>query len=58
MMPLLKGLIEDESGQDLIEWGLIAAMVGLGSTAVMKSYNIDIGVVFNRIGTQLTNATQ
>ena len=58
MTQLLKGLLADESGQDLIEWGLIAAMVGLGSTAVMKSYDIDIGQVFNSIGNRLTNSVQ
>lgn len=56
MKQLFKRLVADESGQDLIEWGLIAAMVGLGSVAVMKSYRIDVGVVFNKIGNQLTNA--
>ena len=56
MTKLLKNLAADESGQDLIEWGLIAAMVALGSVAVMKSYNTNLDTVFNKIGNQLTNA--
>ncbi len=56
MMQLLKSLVADESGQDLIEWALVAAMVALGSVAVMKSYKTDLGSVFNQIGNQLTNA--
>jgi pilus assembly protein Flp/PilA len=52
----LKSLVADESGQDLIEYALVAAMVALGSVAVMRSYNTSLDTVFNKIGTQLTNA--
>jgi pilus assembly protein Flp/PilA len=56
MKQLLKRLVADESGQDLIEWALVAAMVALGSVAVLKSYNTNLDTVFNKIGNQLTNA--
>jgi pilus assembly protein Flp/PilA len=56
MKQLLKRLVTEESGQDLIEWALIASMVALGSVAVMKSYNTNLDTVFNKIGNQLTNA--
>jgi pilus assembly protein Flp/PilA len=56
MKQLLKSLVAEESGQDLIEWALVASMVALGSVAVMRSYNTNLDSVFSKIGNQLTNA--
>jgi len=56
MKQLFKSLVTEESGQDLIEWALVAAMVALASTAVMRSYNTNLGSVFNKLGNQLNNA--
>jgi len=56
MKQLFKSLVADESGQDLIEWALVAAMVALGSAALLRSYNTNLDSVFNKLGTQLTNA--
>ncbi len=33
-----RSLLHDESGQDLVEYALIAAVIGLGATATMKSF--------------------
>jgi pilus assembly protein Flp/PilA len=44
---LLKNLITEDSGQDLIEYALVAALVGLGSVAA-------IGVSPIRSGTPST----
>lgn len=52
----LKNLVTDDSGQDLIEYALIAAMIALGADAVMKGLNTDIGKVFNGLGNELTSA--
>jgi pilus assembly protein Flp/PilA len=56
MKQLLKNLMTDESGQDLIEYALVAALVGLGAVAAMKSLSSSIGTTFNGVGTSLTNA--
>lgn len=56
MKELLKGLIADESGQDLIEYALVAALVALGSVASMNSLAGTIANTFNSIGNQLSNA--
>lgn len=53
---LLKNLINEESGQDLIEYALVAALVGLGSVASMQSLAGSIANTFNGIGTALANA--
>jgi pilus assembly protein Flp/PilA len=56
MKQLLKDLISEESGQDLIEYALVAALVGLGSVASMNSLASTISNTFNGISNQLTAA--
>lgn len=51
------GLVEDESGQDLIEYALLAAIIALGSVAAMGVLATNISTAFANIGTKLTNAT-
>jgi pilus assembly protein Flp/PilA len=54
---ILSGLISDESGQDLIEYALVAAIIALGATAAMTTVSKDITAVFTKIGTSLSSAT-
>ena len=35
-MKLFKNLLHDESGQDLIEYALVAALIALGAITAMK----------------------
>jgi pilus assembly protein Flp/PilA len=56
MKQLMKKFVSDESGQDLIEYALVAALVGLGSIASMNTLASSIANTFNGIGNQLTNA--
>jgi pilus assembly protein Flp/PilA len=53
---LLKNLVVEESGQDLIEYALVAALVGLGAVASMQTLATNIENAFNGVGTQLANA--
>jgi pilus assembly protein Flp/PilA len=46
----------DESGQDLIEYALVAALVALGSVAAMKTLATNIGTAYNGVGSTLTSA--
>lgn len=52
----LHAVLVDESGQDLIEYALVAALIGLGAVASMKALATSIGTAFTGIGTQLTTA--
>jgi len=54
---IVSGLINDESGQDLIEYALVAAIIALGATAAMTTVSRDITAVFTKIGTSLASAT-
>ena len=50
---LLRSLISDESGQDLIEYALIAALIAVAAIAAMKGLTNKIGNEFNTIGNSL-----
>jgi pilus assembly protein Flp/PilA len=56
MKKLIANLISEESGQDLIEYALVAALVGLGSVASMSSLASSIANTFAGIGNALTSA--
>ena len=56
MKQLLKQFMQEESGQDLIEYALVAALVGLGAVAAMNGLSTSIANTFNGVGNQLTNA--
>jgi pilus assembly protein Flp/PilA len=53
---LLMQLATEESGQDLIEYALVAALVGLGSISAISGLTNAIRNSFNSIGNALTNA--
>jgi pilus assembly protein Flp/PilA len=53
MWKLFKNLRQDESGQDLIEYALIAALIALGAVVSMKAVSTAIGTLFTSITTAL-----
>ena len=55
MKQLLSNLIKEDSGQDLIEYALVAALIGLGSVASVGSLANAIMNTFNSVGSSLTN---
>ena len=48
--------MNDESGQDLIEYALVAGLIGLGTVVAMTGLATKIGTAFNSVGNSLTNA--
>ncbi len=54
-MQMLRKLLVDESGQDLIEYALVAAVIALGAVASMKQLSNSLGSFFNTVGTDLNN---
>ena len=53
---LVSRFIADESGQDLIEYALVAALVGLGAIATLKTVATSVNAIFTSISTQLNAA--
>jgi len=49
-------LAQDESGQDLIEYALVAAIVALSAISVLRSYDNNLKGLFNGVGLALANA--
>ena len=48
--------MKDESGQDLIEYALVAGLIGLGAVVAMTGLSGKISNAFNTVGNNLTNA--
>jgi len=56
MRERLKSLRQDESGQDLIEYALVAALLALCAVASMQIFSTEIANAFATIETRFTNA--
>ncbi len=54
---VVRAIMNDESGQDLIEYALVAGLIGLGAVAAMGTLANSITTAFTNVGGQLTNAT-
>jgi pilus assembly protein Flp/PilA len=54
MLKLLKNLHNEESGQDLIEYALIAALIAVASVTAMGTLATKIGNEFTKVGNSLT----
>jgi pilus assembly protein Flp/PilA len=48
-------LLHDDSGQDLIEYALLAALLGLGAVLAMNGLSTKVSTAFSTVGTQLTS---
>ena len=53
---VLRTLRDDESGQDLIEYALVAALIALGATAAMTTLAGSISTAFSKVGSNLSTA--
>jgi pilus assembly protein Flp/PilA len=56
MRRLLRAFRSDETGQGLVEYALIIALVAIGLIAVLLVLRNSIGNVFNNAATQINNA--
>jgi pilus assembly protein Flp/PilA len=53
---LLFRALKEESGQDLIEYALVAGLIGLAAVVAMTGLSSSIKKSFNSVGSSLTNA--
>ena len=53
---LFRNLLQDESGQDLIEYALVAGLVGLAAVGAMSGLSGKISTAFNNVGSSLTSS--
>jgi pilus assembly protein Flp/PilA len=54
LINILKNLHKEESGQDLIEYALLALLIALAAVAVLPTVGKDISNEFSKVGAQLT----
>jgi pilus assembly protein Flp/PilA len=54
---IFTALHENESGQDLIEYALVCALIALGAITGMKTVADYINNAFSSVGSQLSSAT-
>lgn len=56
MQNALVRLVNEEDGQNLIEYALIAGIIALGAIVAMTGLKNQISNAFNSVGNQLQNA--
>ncbi|OFW17221.1 MAG: hypothetical protein A3F70_09945 [Acidobacteria bacterium RIFCSPLOWO2_12_FULL_67_14] len=56
MPDIIRRLIRNDIGQDLVEYGLLAAIIGIAGIAFLPAIQDRIGVVFSDWGTAVYNA--
>ena len=54
MINMLKNLHKEESGQDLIEYALVAIIIALGAITAMGTLASSINSEFANVGSKLT----
>jgi pilus assembly protein Flp/PilA len=52
----LRNLLREESGQDLIEYALVAAIIGLAAVAAMSNLANNVSNAFSAVGSKLSSA--
>jgi pilus assembly protein Flp/PilA len=50
-------ILKDETGQDLIEYALVVALIAFAATAGMSGLAVSINTAFNHMGTTLSTYT-
>lgn len=55
-MKLVDNLLKDESGQDLIEYALVAGLIGVGAVAAMSGLSTKITNAFSHVGSTVASA--
>lgn len=54
--PVFDALLHDDAGQDMIEYALVAALVGLGAIVSLRSVATGVRNAFTSISTAVTSA--
>jgi pilus assembly protein Flp/PilA len=52
----LAAFFVDESAQDIVEYALIAVLIGLGTVVATRNLAASIGVAFSNVRTALTSS--
>jgi pilus assembly protein Flp/PilA len=53
----LANLVNDENGQDIVEYAVVVALIAMAATATMKTFATTIATAFTSVGNKLTTYT-
>lgn len=53
---MLKEFIQDEQGQDIVEYSLLLVLIGAAAVFVLTTMGQSISQIFSKINTKLTSA--
>lgn len=53
----LRGLVDDNKGQDMVEYALLAGFVAVAAGALLPAVSGSISTIFSRMGSVLTLAS-
>jgi pilus assembly protein Flp/PilA len=54
MINMLRNLHQEESGQDMVEYALLALLVALAAVAILPTVGSDVSAEFSKVAAQLT----
>ena len=57
MKKFIRRFVREESGQDLIEYALLAATIGIGALVGMRAVRDAVNTEFSSIGASITGAS-
>ena len=57
MQVLKDAMMREESGQDLVEYALVIALIALGATASMTALATSFSTAFSKVGSKLSTYT-
>jgi pilus assembly protein Flp/PilA len=57
MQVLKNAFVNDERGQDLVEYALVVSLIALGATASMSSLATSFSTAFSKVGSKLSTYT-
>jgi pilus assembly protein Flp/PilA len=53
---MLKKFLQDEQGQDIVEYSLLLVLIGAAAVFVLTAMGTNIGAIFSKINTKLSSA--
>ena len=58
MKKLINTFLQDEQGQDLVEYALLLAFIALAGVSVLSSMKTSISTIFSNVNSTLTTASK
>ena len=53
-MKAITRLLRDDSGQDMLEYALLTALIALAAVVAVKAAGVQVSAIFDKIKTQLS----